>query len=104
MNAGADARERRRLLVHLHREPVTLEQARHRHSAQACADYGDAGRSSHVDSSRMSRLILNFIDTQRGASAPIRLLTTLAWAMAAPKSNLLMATKAPTPRVGANAA
>ena len=41
--------------------------------------------------------------TQRSASSPIRWLTTPAIAMAAPKSNLLMATKAPTPRVGAKA-
>ena len=36
-------------------------------------------------------------------ASPIRWLTTPAIAMAAPKSNLLMATKAPTPRVGAKA-
>ncbi len=37
------------------------------------------------------------------ASSPIRRLMMLAIAIAAPKSNLLMATKAPIPRVGANA-
>jgi hypothetical protein len=39
----------------------------------------------------------------RGASSPIRWLTTPAIAMAEPKSNLLMATKTPTFRVGAKA-
>ena len=77
MNAGADARKGRRLLVHFHREPAPLEQARPLENPQVQGDGFEREfvSGARARGSRSARLLLRYV--LPNALTPIIVVATL---------------------------